>query len=93
MRTATPADFGMTDSGQRMEPAMSPGFALFNLHCNKAGERAFALLDRHFTKWANEVREAEKAGGGIMVLLQNDPTPASAAFIALVTAFVNEDRL
>lgn len=93
MQQATAADFGMDTTGKVKGKAMSPGFALFNLHCNKAGERAFALLDRHFTKWANEVREAEKAGGGIMALLETDLTPASAAFIALVTAFVNEDRI
>ena len=93
MQEATAADFGMNTAGKVKGKPMSPGFALFNQHVNKAGERAFALLDRHFPKWANEVRAAEQEGGGIMALLQTGPTPASAAYIALVTAFVNEDRL
>lgn len=72
---------------------MHPNFALFNLHVNDAGVRAFALMDAYFPKLAASVRRAEKKGGGIMAILDRAPTPATAMFLGLVTAFVNENRL
>lgn len=69
---------------------MSPGFALFNQHVNNAATRARAIMEENFPKWLAEVDEMEKEGNGIMYILQRGPTPATAAYIALVTAFVNE---
>lgn len=72
-----------------MTNKLSPGFALFNCHINNAKDRALAVLDENFSKLAAEIRKAEEEG--IMVLLQREPTPASTAFVVLVTAFVNGD--
>lgn len=68
---------------------MSPGLALFNGHINDAANRAAAVLREFFPDFLNEVRALEEKGNGIMYLTQIDPTPATAAYLALVTAFVN----
>jgi len=71
------------------EEPMDPYFALFNNHVNDAGERALAVLDEHFSEYAEEIRAAEEEG--IMGIMQVDPTFAAVAYVALVTAFVNEE--
>ena len=71
---------------------LSPTWAVFNGHINDASDRAFLLLDEFSPSLANEVREIEENGGGIMSIFQVPPTPATSAYAWLVTAFVNEDR-
>ncbi len=75
-----------------MAKRLSPGFAVFNQHCNKAGDRAMALLKEFTPEWAKEVEMADVKGNGIMAIFDTSPTPATAAYTMLVTAFVNEKR-
>ena len=73
-----------------MAERMGPNFAVFNGHCNEASDRAIALLKEFYPSWAKEIKKAKKKG--IMVIFDKAPTPATAAYSMLVTAFVNEDR-
>lgn len=82
----------MTTSAEDRQYKMSPGFSMFNRHVNDAGKRAMRLLEEQFPTWAERVKALDEEGGGIMYLLQVPPEPASAAYVALVTAFVNEDK-
>ena len=79
--------------GEPSEPWMAPGFAVFNGHVNKADERARKMLADTQPEWLEEVEQIETEGNGIMAVLQRTPTPAVAAYVSLVTAFVNENRL
>ncbi len=70
---------------------LDPHFALFNLHINNAGERAIKILEEHFpSSWVEKIRTLQASG--IMALFDEDPAPATAAYLALVTAFVNESE-
>ncbi len=69
---------------------MSPGFALFNCHVNDAKDRALAVLDEYFPKFADEIRTADEEG--LMSIIGTEPTPATASFVVLVTMFVNESK-
>jgi hypothetical protein len=73
-----------------VEELMDPGFAVFNQHVNDAGKRALKILESQFPSFVEEVKKAEEEG--IMVIFNEKPTPATAAYVALVTAFVNENR-
>jgi len=73
-----------------MAERMGPTWAVFNGHCNDASDRAIALLKEFYPSWAKEIKKAEKKG--IMVIFDKAPTPATAAFSMLVTAFVNEEK-
>jgi hypothetical protein len=67
---------------------LDPEFALFNPHVNKAGERAMKVLEEFFPPWAEEIHtfgDEEK-----LRILEEDPTFATAAYVALVTTFANE---
>jgi hypothetical protein len=72
--------------------AMTIEFALFNEHANDANVRARKLMTFVCPKWLEEVDKMSDEGGGIMALLNDEPTPATAFYIALITAYVNEDR-
>ncbi len=65
-------------------------FSVFNGHCNNAEKRAIKLLRKHYPDWADEIEAAKKKG--IMSVFDQAPTPATAAFTMLVTAFVNEKK-
>jgi hypothetical protein len=78
----------MADSKERM----SPNFAVFNLHVNDAGRRAEDVMRHAMPKYLERVKELETEGNGIMHIFNVPVEPATAAYIALVTAFVNEDR-
>lgn len=71
-----------------MSKVMGPHVAVFNGHKNEAENRAIKLLRQHSPEYAKEVEEAKKHG--IMSIFDEEPTPATAAFAFLVTAFVNE---
>ena len=68
---------------------MDANFSVFNGHVNKAGELAMSVLDERFPDWAVRIRELDEEGNGIMHIFNVDPEPATAAYVALVTAFVN----
>lgn len=78
--------------GKKTAERLSPNWAVFNQHSNKAGDRAMALLKEFTPDWAEEVETAEAEGNGIMAIFNEPPTPATAAYSMLVTAFVNEKR-
>jgi hypothetical protein len=67
---------------------MDPSFAVFNCHVNDAKTRALVVLRDHFPHLHREVLKYDEQG--IMSIFTVDPTPATTAFVALVTAFVNE---
>lgn len=92
-REAVAADFGMAETGTARKAAMDPGFAVFNGHVNNADRRARDLMRRWFKSSLAEVEAIEEKNNGIMAIFHNDPTPAVLAYVALVTAFVNEDRV
>lgn len=71
---------------------MSAYFAVFNGHVNDAHERAMQEMDRSLPTWAEEVREIDHEGNGIMAIFKQGAKPSTAAYVALVTYFVNEDR-
>lgn len=75
-----------------MAERLGPNWAVFNQHCNDAGDRAMAILDEFYPSWGKEVRDIEKKGNGIMAIFDEKPIPATAAYTMLVTAFVNEDK-
>jgi len=67
---------------------MNPNYSVFNNHVNKAGKRALKVLNENFPAWYIEIRKSEEEG--IMSIFNSSPSPASAAYVALVTAFVNK---
>ena len=73
-----------------MAERMGPTWAVFNGHSNDASDRAVAILEEFYPSWAEEIKKAQEKG--IMVIFDKEPTPATAAFSMLVTAFVNEDK-
>lgn len=71
---------------------LSQGFAVFNLHINDAGERADAEFiaqfgQKTFDRYIKPCHEA-----GIMSIFHESPGKWRLLWVALVTAFVNEDR-
>ena len=71
---------------------LSPKFAVFNLHVNKAGERADAeftsqLGQESFDKHIKPCHDA-----GIMSIFQGARTPERAVWVALCTLFVNGEQ-
>lgn len=74
------------------ERAMSINFAVFNGHVNDADKRSRALMRALMPEWLEAVERIESDGNGIMAIFQVEIEPATAAYTALVTAFVNEDR-
>lgn len=74
----------MTDQTDRMDTHT----AVFNGHVNNAIDRAKAVMQRDLSPaWVEEIEELDKQG--LMSIFLSDPTPATAAFVALVTLFVN----
>lgn len=71
---------------------MGAYFAVFNGHVNDAHERVMQEMDRSFPTWAKEVREIDEEENGIMAIFKQKAKPSTAAYVALVTYFVNEDR-
>ena len=70
---------------------MSFGFAVFNLHVNKAGERADAEFIAQFgqKKFDKEIKRYHDAG--IMSIFDvARPTRWQLVWVSLVTAFVNK---
>lgn len=67
-------------------------FAVFNGHVRNADKRARRVLAHEFPDWLAEVEKIEEDGGGIMAIYDHSPTPATAAYVALVTLFANGER-
>lgn len=73
-----------------MSEFKDPYTAVFNSHVNDAHVRAMAVLKASFPEWHEEIAIAYNKG--IMVIFSEPLTPPVAAYVALVTAFVNEER-
>jgi hypothetical protein len=74
-----------------MTNLLTPNFAVFNGHINDADARARRVLrEQGMGQWLSEVETIEHTNGGIMAIFNREPTAATAAYVALVTAFVNE---
>ena len=80
----------MTTTTKTKKKWRSPRDAVFNGHINNAADRAVNELLRSFPKYAAEIKKLRVEG--IMSIFNEDPTPATAAYVALVTLFVNEDK-
>lgn len=71
---------------------MEQGWAVFNCHRNDAKERADAEFIAQFGQEIFDEVMAPLHKDGIMAIFHDDPTPETAAWVALCTAYVNEDR-
>ena len=71
---------------------LTPGFAVFNGHVNKADEKARALMRRYSPDYLKRVEKLEREGNGIMHIFNVKPTPATKMYTLLVMAFANEGR-
>ena len=67
-----------------------PRGAVFNNHKNDAHERAITLLKVIQLSWAEEIGRLTEKHNGIMGIFQEPITPAIAAYVSLVNAFVLE---
>lgn len=77
---------------KRRKERLDASFSVFNSHINDASDRADAEFiaqfgQQKFDAWIKPHHEA-----GIMGIFQAKPTRWRFAWVALVTAFVNEDR-
>jgi hypothetical protein len=77
---------------QNAEKRMDSYFSVFNGHVNNADKRANAEFIAQFGQEAydNEIKPLREKG--IMLIFETDPTRLTMAWVALVTAFVNENR-
>jgi len=76
----------MTD--KKREP-MDIGFSVFNGHCNNAFDRVRVALDEFAPSYMERVDEVSKKGGGIMAIFDEEPSPETAAYAALIAFVVN----
>jgi len=74
------------------EKRMDSGFAVFNLHCNTAGERANTEFIKQFGSKTFQRHILKRHEEGIMSIFDHKPNIYTVAWITLVTAYVNEDR-
>ncbi len=80
----------MGSKAKEKKERMSPQFAVFNLHVNKAGKRANKEFIRQFgqEEFDKVIKPARDAG--IMSIFGEEPTASRLAWVTLVTAYVNE---
>jgi len=71
---------------------MDTHFAMFNCHANDAEERANAEFTAQFGQEAFDTEIQPILDAGIMSIFDGAPTSLTAAYAALVTAYVNEGR-
>jgi hypothetical protein len=74
------------------EEAMSPYFAVFNCHVNRAQGRATRAFKRKFGPEPFEKNIRPRLKEGIMSIFQNRPNRWTRWYVAKITEFVNEDR-
>ena len=72
---------------------LTPSFAVFNGHVNDASKKARAILACIAPDKLKRIEELEKEGGGIMHIFNVKPEEATTAFVWLVTALVNADKV
>lgn len=69
---------------------MDPGFAVFNLHVNQAGEKADAEFVRMFGQDLFDEQIKPAHDNGVMSIFELPKTEHRIAWIAMVTVLVNE---
>jgi hypothetical protein len=81
------------ESPQKNEPRMGPYTSVFNGHVNNASARADAEFIKQFGQQTFDkvIKPFHKAG--IMGLFNVPMTPHRLAWVTLVAAFVNENRV
>lgn len=72
------------------EERMTHEFAVFNLHCNDAGNRADAEFIAQFGQRVFDRHIAPSHKEGIMSIFDKPANRYRVAWVTLVTAFVNE---
>lgn len=77
---------------QKIRNRMNHGLAVFNLHVNNAGRRADEEFIAQFgeKRYRRHILPLHRAG--IMTIFNKKPNQWQLVWVALVTAFVNEDR-
>lgn len=69
---------------------MDPSFAVFNLHINKAGEKADREYVRIFGQRSFDRHMKRLREDGIMAIFHSKPNMQRMAWVAMVTVLVNE---
>jgi ribosomal protein S4 len=71
---------------------LDQGFSVFNCHINNAKERADAEYKSQLGEksWLKHIAPLHTKG--IMSIFDDAPTPETAAWVVLCTAYVNENR-
>jgi hypothetical protein len=83
----------MTAATKTTEKRVDAYFSVFNGHVNNAAARANAEFVAQFGQEAYDEHIKPLREAGIMSIFTIDPTPFTMAWVALVTAFVNENRI
>ena len=73
-----------------MADKMDAYFSVFNNHINNAHDRAVLDLEAESPDFAKEIRGWKERG--IMGIFDQDPTPATKRYVALVMQYVNADK-
>lgn len=80
----------MSSTESATREAMDPTFAVFNLHVNKAGEKADAEFVRMFGADLFEEHIKPAHDNGVMSIFAMPENEYRLAWIAMVTVLVNE---
>lgn len=83
----------MEENTETVEKRLDAGFSVFNCHLNNAKERANTEFVAQFGQEAYDEHIAPIAEAGIMTIFHDKPTQFTAAWVTLVTAYVNENRV
>ena len=75
----------------KQEEYLSPGFAVFNLHVNDAGQKADAEFKRMFGQEVFDKVIAPCHKKGIMSIFEKRPDLHTSAWVTLCTYFVNQE--
>ena len=77
---------------KKKQARMDTGFAVFNLHVNKAGKKADAEFIKQFGQLTFDKHIAPRHKEGIMSIFRKKQNVYTASWVTLVTAYVNENR-
>lgn len=77
----------------KAEKRMDITFSVFNCHVNNAKERATAEFVAQYGQENYDKHIAPIDEAGIMTIFHRKPTQYTAAWVTLVTAYVNENRV
>lgn len=78
---------------KKKEKRMEPFIAVFNCHVNNAKARADAEIIAQFGQEVFDKKIAPYHKKGIMAIFNKKPNHVTAAWVAVCTAFVNENLI